>query len=40
MSENKEKPHLSTSQREPVIKVIGKKTEIKDSCKTGEPFLQ
>ena len=39
MSESKEKGHLRASQRQAIIKEIEKKTEIKDSRKSGDTFL-
>ena len=37
--EDKEKGHSSISQRQTIIKLIVKKTEIRNSQKTGDPFL-
>ena len=39
MSETKEKGHLSTSQRQAIIRLIEKKIKIRDSYKTGNPFF-
>ena len=39
VSETKEKEYLSTFQRRAIIELIEKKIEIKDSYKTGDPFL-
>ena len=39
VSETKENGHLSTSQRQAIIKVTEKKIEIRESCKTGDAFL-
>ena len=38
-SETKEKPHLSTYQIQAIIRLIEKKIKIRDSYKTGDPFL-
>ena len=38
-SETKEKGHLSTSQRQAIIRLIEKKIKIRDSYKTGNPFF-
>ena len=37
--ETKEKGHLSTSQRQSIIRLIEKKIKIRDSYKTGDPYL-
>ena len=39
VSETKEKGHLNTSQRQAIIRLIVKKIKIRDSYKTGVPFL-
>ena len=39
MSETKEKGHLSTSQRQAIIRLIEKKIKIRDSQETRDPFL-
>ena len=39
VSETKEKGHLSTSQRQAIIRLIEKKIKIRDSYKTGNPFF-
>ena len=40
VSEDKEKGHLSTSQTQAIIRLIEKKTKIRDSYKTGDPQKQ
>ena len=37
--ETKEKGHLSTFQRQVIIRLIEKKIKIRDSYKTGDPFF-
>ena len=37
--ETKEKGHLSKSQRQAINRLIEKKIKIRDSYKTGDPFL-
>ena len=38
-SQTKEKGHLSTSQRQAIIRLIEKRDKDKNSYKTGDPFL-
>ena len=39
VSKTKEKGYLSTSQRQAITRLIEKKIKIRDSYKTGDPFL-